>query len=124
PRYEDFRVEDRRSLRSLQQRIIDWIRGDRDEVDGWQIFADLQAFASLALTVSRRPVLCEHDRAVLELLLCALEMPGADQVAVYRLLETIRGRDQEIDDLIEGQVDLLPSLWLEPTRRVLAGLAV
>ena len=69
-------------------------------------------------------MLCEHDRAVLELLLCALEMPGSDQVAVYRLLETIRGRDQEIDDLIEGQVDLLPSLWLEPTRRVLAGLAV
>lgn len=120
--YEDLRVEDRRSLRALQSRLIAWLRGPQHRQEGQRILSDVSAFASLMMEVNHRPELIEHDHLVLEKLLAALLQPAADPQAFHAVLQTIRGRDIELDGLINAQTELRPARWRDPVERVLAQL--
>ncbi len=120
--YEDLRVGDRRTLRELQRRLIEWLRGEKDPLEGERLLGDLVSAASLIMDVNRRPVLVEHDARVLEKLLAALAQPATDKGVFFQLLASVRGRDAELDALIEGEADLRPELWLGAARRVLARL--
>ncbi len=122
PAYEDMRIEDRRMLRVLQERMQAWLHLAEDEQAGQRLLDDLAASTTLLMSINQRAVLLEHDREVLERLLSALDQPGADKQALYRRLVTIRGRDEELDRLIAANADLSPELWLEPVERVLAAL--
>ncbi|NVB36689.1 hypothetical protein G6O69_02520 [Pseudenhygromyxa sp. WMMC2535] len=120
--YEELRIEDRRSLRQLQTRVIDWLRGGGSDKDGQRLLGDVFAFASLLLEVNRRPALIENDCEVLQRLLVALDQPATDKPAFYRVLKTLRGRDEELDELLGVFADLDAKLWREPAERVLAQL--
>jgi hypothetical protein len=120
--YEELRIEDRRSLRALQARLFEWLRGRRDPREGQRIHSELLAFASLLMEVNRRATLVEHDRAVLEKLLVALHQPATDGQTFLKLLHSIRGRDPELDALIEAEAELRPAIWQEPATRTLARL--
>ncbi len=122
PIYEDLRFEDRKSLRSLQIRLIDWLRGEQDAREGQRLISELMAFTSLLMAVNRRPVLIEYDCEVLAKLIAALAQPATDAKVFHRLLSTLRGREPEIDRLIERQADLHPDLWLDIAQRTLARL--
>ncbi|MFV8749449.1 hypothetical protein ACNOYE_02730 [Nannocystaceae bacterium ST9] len=122
PIYEDLRIEDRRALRSLQMRLVGWLRGDRDPLAGQRLVSECSAFASLLMDVNRRPVLIEHDRELLERLLAAVMQPATNKSAFYQVLISLRGRDATLDHLIEHQADLRPELWVESARATLASL--
>jgi hypothetical protein len=120
--YEELRIEDRRSLRALQARLFEWLRGRQDLREGQRIHSELLAFASLLMEVNRRATLVEHDRAVLDKLLMAIQQPATDDKTFFKLLRSIRGRDPELDALIEAEAELRPTLWQAPATRTLARL--
>lgn len=122
PIYEELRIGDRRSLRSVQARLVDWLRSAQDVVEGRRLVSEIVAFASLLMEVNQRPVLIEHDCAVLDELLAALAEPANEQATFQRSLLTLRGRDPELDALIERRADLRPECWQDIARRTLAGL--
>lgn len=120
--YEELRIEDRRTLRELQVRLIDWLRSPEDRRGGPRIFGDLSAFASLLMGVNRRAQLVDYDCRILEQLVTALIRPPVDRGELYTTLETIRGRDPELDELINTRADLRGTVWQGPAERVLAQL--
>jgi hypothetical protein len=120
--YEELRIEDRRSLRSLQARLFTWLRGTSEPREGLRLISEISAFGSLLMEVNRRPSLIEHDREVLGKLLAALTQPATDKQALFRTLVTIRGRDPELDHLIDAQADLRPDLWHDLAETLLARL--
>ncbi len=122
PIYEELRVEDRRSLRALQARVCQWLREPRNLQAGQRLASDVAAFSSLLMEVNRRPAMIEYDQEVLEKLLGAVAQPATDKQAFYRLLFTIRGRDPELDWLIEARADLSPEIWDAVARQVLTQL--
>ncbi len=120
--YEDLRVEDRQALRELQVRLFAWLRGPRDERAGWQLLSEVFAFGSLLMQINRRPPLVEHDRAVLERLRERLREPVGEDLELRERLPTLRGRDPELDALIEARAAFVPALWREPVARALVSL--
>jgi hypothetical protein len=120
--YEELRVEDRMQLRHLQTRLFEWLREDGSLREGERLLADLSGFSSLLLQVNRRPELIEHDRELLGELLGLLARPANDESAVRGMLTVIRGRDAELDELIEQRAELGAELWCGPIRRVLRSL--
>ena len=121
--YQELRIEDRRTLRSLQARLFTWLREARDDREGQRLHSEVVSFASLLMEVNQRAVLVDHDREVLAKLLAAVHQPATDAATFHRLLRTIRGRDPELDRLIELEAELRPSIWAEPAEQVLARLS-
>ncbi|MCA9656331.1 MAG: hypothetical protein H6712_08565 [Myxococcales bacterium] len=116
--YQELRVKDRIGIRRIQRRMMDWLRNP-DEEEGRRLLSDASAFAALLMEVNQRPVLLEHDRAVLARLERKLAHPAVEDVELPRVLYTIRGRDPELDALIDGSVELHPRAWMPPVTRVL-----
>lgn len=121
--YDDLRIEDRMEIRSLQDRLFAWLREGTDDRGAQRLMGDIRAFASLIMQVNRRPALIEHDRHVLNKLAAALRMPGTDKCAFYPVLKTLRGRDEQIDRLIDGYADLQLRWWGPHVSRVVAQLS-
>ena len=121
--YQDLRVEDRREIRRLQERVFDWLRGGQDRREGERLMTDLSAFGSLIMQINRRPVLIEHDREVLRRLESVLGLADTDKHAFEPLLRTIRGRDPGLDQLIDAGVDLHPRWWQAHVTRMLGTLS-
>lgn len=118
--YESLRIEDRRTLRSVQRRLIDWLRSDRDTLAGERLLGDACALGSLLLEVNRRPELIEHDIERLCELHRELAQPQLDKIETYERLIELRGRDQELDELLDAYAEL--EQWRQPIARVLAQL--
>lgn len=121
--YDDLRIEDRMEMRRLQVRLFAWLRQGTDAREAHRLMGDIRAFASLIMQVNGRPALIEHDRHTLTKLAAALRMPGTDKVAFYRILKSIRGRDEHLDRLINGYADLQERWWGPQVSRVLASLS-
>lgn len=121
--YQELRVEDRLAIRALQRRLVEWLLGPRDERAGRRLLGDVSAFASLLMEVNRRPVLIEHDRELLERVEAALRERPDDEAALRRELADLRGRDADLDDLIELRIELRPELWGATLARVLERLS-
>jgi hypothetical protein len=122
PIYEDLRIEDRRSIRAMQARLVHWVREQPEPLEGRRLVSEIESAAALLMDVNRRPVLIDHDCEVLEKLLAALQQPATDKAKFYVLLSTLRGRDAELDHLIELQRDLVPGSWEAPALALLGRL--
>jgi len=127
--YEDLRVTDRMQVRTLQERVLRWLRGDEgfDGNAGLQIWQDLSAFADLLLQVNNRQELREHDQTVLAEMYADLfalhPAPESIPVAVRRQLEPLLGRDRELDELIQNPGSRTVDEWKPTLRRLLQALA-
>lgn len=103
--YPSLRVRDRLQLRDLQRRILEWLRSERDLVEGMRLWQDLIGFIGMLSQVNRRQELVEHDtRAVLDaharVVSCeAAELPP-NALAVIASLE---GLDEELDALLASR---------------------
>lgn len=121
PIYPALRLGDRAQLRSLQQRIVSWLRSkERDPAGGQNVWRDVCAFVAMLSDVNRRQELFEHDARVV---LGALEAlaTAADRVPESTLCElrALEGRDDEVDELLaSGSCDL--SRWLDVLERMAA----
>jgi hypothetical protein len=120
--YQDLRVEDRLEIRMLQRRLVDWLLGPRNLQEGRRLLSDVSAFASLLMEVNRRPVLVEHDRELLQRVQAGLHQPSPDEAGLRRALGSLRGRDPDLDDLIELHAELRPEQWDTTVSRVLGRL--
>jgi hypothetical protein len=59
------RLHDREQLRSLQRRILGWLKSERRLVDGAAVWRDVCAFAAILRHIDRRQELIEHDSLVI-----------------------------------------------------------
>jgi hypothetical protein len=120
--YPDLRLDDRRQIRELQARILDWLR-DEDMNDekaraGMRLWQDLAGFSSLIEQVSRRQELQSHDAKVLKRVEGALA--GGSPMIERDLaveLRALRGLDDEVDALLD-QGEMLTAIWQPVIDRV------
>lgn len=97
--YEDLRVDDRRQLRGLQERIFAAVREPSDELRVRRLWMDLCASAGLLERIHQRSELVEHD---FELLSAALEELDDDALDVQQLAQ-LHGRDAALDRLLDAE---------------------
>ncbi len=120
--YPSLRVRDRLQLRDVQRRILEWLRQDRDAVEGMRLWQDLIGFVRMLSQVNRRQELVEHDTRVVHearARLSALddkEMP-ADLRA---MLASLEGLDEEIDALLASRDPVMPAAFRPPLDRLAA----
>jgi len=106
--YEDLRIVDRRMLRELQSRIIDWLREGQSmnrakARAGLRLWQDTAAFAGLLMQVNLRTELIEHDHAVLVELRGRVYNAPSNAPLQAPTLEELRpliGRDPDLDACI------------------------
>jgi hypothetical protein len=109
--YEDFKIADRRLLRAIQQRVLEWLRdGQKAEETfrvraGQRLWQDIVGSANLILQVSNRPELIEHDAAVIEELHALTARSPAQELQLEpvqgELLRSLYGLDVALDRYIE-----------------------
>jgi hypothetical protein len=109
-------------IRAVQTRLVDWLRGRHDELEGRRLVSEIESAAALLMEVNRRPVLIEHDCELLEKLIAAVQQPATRKESFYVRLMALRGRDAELDRHIERQADLVPEHWLALARSLLGQL--
>lgn len=121
--YPEIRVYDRRQIRALQTRILDWLRDEQGPgalTAGVRLWGDLVGACQMLMQINRREDLIRHDTETIQRLL-TLDAPTRDMEALL----TLRGLDRGLDQLIEGVPDdaairaLL--LKLSSTLRVVGG---
>ncbi len=118
------RPRDRFALVRIRKRISAWLRaavsdGGAPLEDAERILGDLAGTARLMLEINRRQEIVEHDRAALA---DAEALSERDPKAMLARLEGVRGRDAELDVLIQERAARLPADWQRAIRRALAPL--
>ena len=103
------RLADRQHLLRLQSRIWQWGEQQRtDSTRGLEIWQDLYGLSELLLQINHREELIEHDRQVAAEALERMADPTQppDPVELASLLESLRGRSEELDHLLERPAGL------------------
>ncbi|MDA8015874.1 MAG: hypothetical protein MPN21_00370 [Thermoanaerobaculia bacterium] len=132
--YPFLRIYDRVPIRKLQKRILRWLDEDsgRDGADGSheevgrRLWSDLVSFAELLAQINHREELREHDRRTIKrvhrLLFDAKRRPDTILPAHLQDLETLIGRDDELDRIILDPRSHAVTDLQEPLRRILEEL--
>jgi hypothetical protein len=109
--WPEMRTRDRLLLRSLQHRILDWLRSPSpDTTAGLRLWSDLSACLEMMTLVNRRQELVEHDAEVLRFALGRLrEARGLDDTT-RRLLASLEGLDKTLD-LLLAEADIPAEAW-------------
>ncbi len=113
--YPDLRIADRRQIRSLQGRILDWLRAPNEPdspLVAQRLFQDLAMFAGLIAQVRHREELVEHDIEVL----ARLREPTEDGQG-QEMLGSLHGLDDDLDALLENP-PLKRDTWLPVVRQL------
>lgn len=101
--YPDIRLGDRMTIRSLQRRVLAWLRQPDDGDAGRRILQDARAFADMLPQINQRQVLVEHDARHLrdaERALGALPENETVPDGVWAMVEPLEGLDDELDLLL------------------------
>lgn len=106
PIYPMLRLDDRSQLRSLQQRILSWIkRPAKDLRDGIHVWGDVCAFVAILRQVNRRQELAEHDARVVSAAIDSMARLGRLEPFILVELRTLIGRDEAVDQLLTSGAD-------------------
>ena len=122
--YPLLRIDDRLEIRSLQKRILAWMSGDGDSSEdaGRRLWTDLVSFARLLVQVNNREEIREHDRRVVShlyhVLFLGAEPPDRLPTAVVEDLESLLGRDDELDQAILKRNELPVETLRDPLVRL------
>ena len=119
--YPDLRIADRVQVRSLQSRMLDWLRAFQNDAAqgvqaGLRLNQDLQCFAELLLAVNNRSELRDYDLLTIGETLPRLEeLPPAQPVpaALRSRLDALAGRDEGIDRLLADPASHVGA-WIVP----------
>ncbi len=114
--YPFLRIDDRLEIRRMQKRIhalLEREGGESRDTDGRHLWQDLENFAQLLRQVNLREELIVHDRRVIHEVETALFRGNRAlrriPVAVRKRLETLQGKDDELDELLLRVNELKPS---------------
>lgn len=127
--YGDLRIDDRAELRSLQERLREWLVGvdDHDPESGVRLWQDLQGFTVLLAQINRRSELVEHDRALvggaLEELTAKGTLPEEVPADLLHRLGRLLGRTDRVDQLLAEPVTRATGPWLAELQRLAESLA-
>ena len=103
--FESLPLLHRLTLKKLQARILQWARGsDRDPEEQRRLLEEIQAVAVMLGAVNHDELLVEHDRSLVAGLIDKVsERDPVDELSnsVLDIAAKLRGRDREIDALIE-----------------------
>lgn len=128
--YPFLRIYDRVPIRKLQKRILGWLERDESleakEKAGRELWSDLVSFAELLAQINQREELREHDRRTLrrvhQLLFESRRTPKELLPGHLEDLETLLGRDAELDRIILDPKSHRPEELKAPIERILAEL--
>jgi len=116
--YPQIRIRDRAQLCSIQERILSWMRFEReDRREGLRIWEDLRVLLEMFSQISRREELMLHDLKILELLIGALEEKRSSSSFSFsssekEKLEELRGMDLSLDSLLDRESSLDAEVWI------------
>lgn len=117
--YPELRIRDRIQLRSLQDRILAWLRTKepRDEVAGGRLWQDLDAFLRMLALVNKRQELRAHDASVL--VAASLDLAAGSHVSdVSSRLASLRRLDDELDAMLDHATVIEASYWADVVGRL------
>lgn len=100
--YGLMRVGDRRALRAIHARVVDWLRlhrDDGDHVEGLRLWQECVNLAEIAMSVNKRQELRAYDHFMLQRLRSELDA-GRAVAQVVEIAGAVRGRDEELDALL------------------------
>ncbi len=122
--YPFLRIDDRREIRRLQKRILAWLAGEGDasEEAGERLWGDLVSFARLLVQINNREELREHDQRVVaklnHRLFLAGKVPKKLPSQLQSDLESLLGRDDELDQVILSPGRMSSAVLREPLERM------
>lgn len=134
PCYPTFRIGDRRLLREVQARLLEWAQhnhgsSNKNEIEARRLWQDVANLAVFLMSVNQRPELREHDRRMLSKALRVLESePEENAVQIVQgILVDLEGRDTELDSIVKAKNRFDPQVWaniISQTLRRLEGFQV
>ncbi|MCI0484573.1 MAG: hypothetical protein L0Y78_08325, partial [candidate division NC10 bacterium] len=112
-------------IETLQRQLTDWLAANRDcdPLVGRRLWQETENIAELLLEVNKRAELREHDQAVATetyaKLFRAASAPDCVPQDVQLRLESLFGRDEELDRLIGDPGSHPVAEWKGPLERVI-----
>jgi hypothetical protein len=127
--FDDFRLDDRLMMHRLHARLSAWLDGSdgRDTKSGLRMWQDLAGFVSLLVQVNHRTELVEHDRAVVadaHRELFEGKVRTSVPAGLVKRLETLYGRDDTVDGILDSGMGQFAVEWQEPLERLKASLGL
>ena len=110
--YPRIRFDDRRELRALQARVLDWLRCPAEPQDALRIWQDAAGLAEMFSQINRRQEILEHDRHALALLEDRLGTGAPLSHEEVRALRSLSGASPELDALLSERETRLDR-WAE-----------
>ena len=126
--YRDLRSSDRMRIESLQSQLIEWLDANRegDPLTGIRLWQEIKNFSELFLEVNQRADLREHDQAVVAVVYNKLfrtdNAPDVLPPDLELRLQSLFGRDEELDRLIANQGSHRTEDWRRPLEMLLESL--
>lgn len=126
--YRDFRASDRRRIESLQSRLIGWLDATQEEdaLAGLRLWQDVASVSELLLEVNKRAELREHDQAMAAMACARLfhadDRPPTIPPDLDLRLQSLFGRDEELDRLIADPASHAIEAWRAPLERLVEDL--
>ncbi len=121
--YRDLRFSDRRAIRLLQTRVIEWLRGSspKDLRLGVRLWQDIIGLGAMLAQINHRPALREHDASLLRTVLATPEANllsgGPLPSSTIDALEPLCHRESSLqphlrsDGLGDAGTQILEDLW-------------
>ncbi len=123
--YGDLRASDRMRIEALQRQLTEWLEANRDcdPLVGRRLWQETENISALLLEVNKRAELREHDQAVAAeayaKLFRAATTPDVVPQDLQLRLESLFGRDEELDRLIGDPGPHPVAEWKGPLERVI-----
>jgi hypothetical protein len=126
--YGDLRASDRMRIETVQRQLTEWLETSRncDPVVGLRLWQEVENISELLLEVNKRAELREHDQTVITEAYARLFRAGSPPDCVPHdlllQLQSLFGRDGELDRLITDSGSHSAVDWRRPLEEVLEGL--
>lgn len=126
--YGDLRASDRMRIEAVQRQLTEWLEANRncDPIVGLRLWQEIENVSELLLEVNKRAELREHDQAVVAevhaKLFSGANAPDLVPQDLLLQLQSLFGRDGELDRLISDPGSHSVADWRRPLEEVLEGL--
>ncbi|MFQ5802292.1 MAG: hypothetical protein ACE5JQ_05260 [Candidatus Methylomirabilales bacterium] len=127
--YSELRTSDRIHIEGLRSRLSEWLGAgrDRDPLMGLRLWQDIESLSELLIGINNRSELREHDQTVAseayDRLFRIDGVPYHVPEDLHVHLQSLFGRDPEMDHLIAGRGPYSTEDWRRPLERLLGGLS-
>ena len=126
--YGDLRTTDRVQIEGIYCRLVEWLQADHggDPQESLRLWQDIESLSELLLGINNRSELREYDRTVVVEAHNSLFRTDTvtDSIAedLQVRLQSLLGRDAELDRLILNRGPHPAESWKRPLERALEGL--